>query len=412
MKNLTSALGIALATSVLVAGCMGNGNKPALPYWGPGDPAPKNDEEGGGPPPGSGSYTEFGWHIDHGNVLVLTWPADYWADTVTLKNGDVEIDIHPQDGGNSVRIPGDISEGEMLALKKGNGHFLLKSNGAVVNQGQVIFGDRFTLYYENQLEQLAMEPLVFDKRPFDVDKGQRATISGYAGPNGIRGEVYVAAPKGPVITKTLSTGDLAPGAPFAFDYLFEQEGTYVIEIIDAGNGLAAANIPVYVHGDDPHAIGPMPACVPALDRPVEHLFVDQVDDDGKFKRQDILSDLTSRVNQLRGAIGALGASESLNNTAQLKADQLADAGQFAHATADGAIQAVDAIAAGAGLEGSFTENIAVEVSADRLWDGWYWSPSRRKAMLDPKLKTQGFGIAVFKEEFDWYVCVQHFSTSQ
>jgi len=229
------------------------------------------------------------------------------------------------------------------------------------------FPDQF---FTDQLDLFGQTPLQWETFPETMTKGETVTLKGTANDKAIRGKVYIGTPSGPVTVLELSS-DIAAGADFSFDFTADEEGTYVIELIDT-TGFPAANKPIYVD---------VKPCTPApLDNPTVAFTEDLATDKDEYIKQ---------VNALRAAanLPELTRTDALDDVAQQAAQKMADT-QPQHYGCDIYGQQ------GCG------ENIGGESMVDKLVLALYWSPSHRRTMLATKYNTHGVGF-VFDSDYGW-----------
>lgn len=110
-----------------------------------------------------------------------------------------------------------------------------------------------------------------------------------------------------------------------------------------------------------------------------------------------VENLLKEVNEERVKAGVqpLAIDPLLNKSAQLKADEIERTKVFEHIAPDGK-RGLDYIReSGASAKCIFiSENLAAFTqSANQTAEGWASSEAHRKAMLDPRYDTTGFGIA-------------------
>jgi uncharacterized protein YkwD len=332
-----------------------------------------------------------------GEKVQLSWPDETGGGgTLTLTQGDESVSINAAGDASSVTIPGDVSESALMGLQPGDATYRVEVGGETVHEGSVQLSDRFTLFYQTVIAT----PLSLDGLPLQADVGQSVVVQANSGSNGVRSKVYVGTPSNPVELVELAADSTLPAnEDFSFEYTFSEAGTYVVEI-NYGNGLPAANVPVYV-GDA------LPILVPAFDIPPTNPLSEPLDG------ASIRSEMLEWVNALRAESGvsALVAHPLAEETAQTKAQQMADNQFFGHSSSDGKVQKFKDLAVAAGLSGQISENIVVQDSVERAYGFLYWSPSHRRTMLDDRWASMGTGAAMFNASYNQVAFTQHFTSS-
>ncbi len=332
-------------------------------------PEPKDSNTDGTDAGGAPVEAALTWTVEPGYILVPAWPSELTVDSLVLKRGSDEVTL-------AVKPDTPLEIDGPLQLSKGEGTWMLKNGEEVVGEGAVTFGDRWTTFYDDQLEGGA----TFSDQPLYAKKGATKTYKGIAGANGAKPTAYIGTPSGPVDTVALGDGKLSAGEAFEFDVTFDEAGMYVIEINDT-TSLPTANFAVYV--------GVIPASVPALDLPGSVPF------DGSAAQQ-----FYDQINALRVAHGEpeLTTHDGLAGVAQLAAEEMASSGVWGHYGCD--------FFKSEGLAGTCSENIGGAESVDTLVLGWYFSPSHRRAIIDSRWSTQGFGL---KDDGGFVLCAHIFS---
>lgn len=120
--------------------------------------------------------------------------------------------------------------------------------------------------------------------------------------------------------------------------------------------------------------------------------------------------LISYVNDVRKQKGldALEVDPSLNNTARLRAEDMAKNNYFAHERPDGTPW-YDVIYKNRGADKTTAENIAECFESNvATIDGWVNSKSHYDAMIDKRWKKTGIAT-VWDDDRACYVTVNHFS---
>lgn len=119
-------------------------------------------------------------------------------------------------------------------------------------------------------------------------------------------------------------------------------------------------------------------------------------------------DLLRLINEERAKVGVapLISHPNVQRSAQLKADDMADRYYYNH-TVKGTNEILTSEMKQLlfPLCISMSENIAEVTSTKDAVDGWMKSKSHREAILDPKYKLTGFGIA---KSYTYYKAIQHF----
>ncbi|MBT9560172.1 MAG: CAP domain-containing protein [Myxococcales bacterium] len=330
-----------------------------------------------------------------GGDVVLTVDPDYVGGTLTITQtvagaatpATVEVAISAA----ALRIPTDVPLATFAPLMAGAARVTLRDGEGAEVEGDVTIGERFTRFFE----ATADVSVAVTGAPTLLVDGATVTITGDAGSKGLQQRVWIARPSGPVTSLELGAEMVAPGAGFSFDVDATESGVYVVELTGA-NGLPAAVVPIYV-GDA------LPLALSALDGG----FTASKTVDAEVMATQVLA----LVNERRQGAGmtALASSPKLTGTAQFKADEMATAKYFAHASAVTGKTVAD-LAAEAGVTGQVAENIGVEYTPLRVFLGWWWSPAHRAPLMDALTKSHGLGAAVFDAASGQVVFAQHVGT--
>ncbi len=257
--------------------------------------------------------------------------------------------------------------------------------------GEVDLGERFTTFFQ----ATSAPDLSVSGVPASAGVGATIRVEGTAGAGGLRPTAYIGHPSGSVIEVALAEFPLKNGATFAFDVVIDAPGIYAVELL-LPSGAPGAVHPIY-------AGAALPVITPPLDRGGTTQKITDL--------APLIADLHQRTNAVRATLGLGPAAEhpALTEMAQAKADDIAATKSFSHNSA--ALGSVVDQFKKAGLTGSVKESLAVEVSAERAFYGWYWSPAHRVVIVDPAWKGQGFGVAWFNQAGGQLVFVQHVASA-
>ncbi|MFT5433066.1 MAG: hypothetical protein ACI9OJ_003771 [Myxococcota bacterium] len=337
-----------------------------------------------------------------GNDVTLTWSDEYAGTgrTLEITQGETVTTFDVVDGQSSLTVPTDIKLSQIAPLMAGAADWAVTSSDDVLVEGSMTIVQRFTSFFNVGLaEALALEGL---DGPLAV--GVEVTVNSNSGPEGVRGVAYIGTPSGGVDVVALDANgagnqNIPAGQDFSFKYTFAESGVYAVEV-NLTNGIPAVNVGVYV-GDG------IPFARALLDEPVTP--ADQLKP--PIDVASLSAQVLARVNTLRAGLGlnALVSHPTMEQTAQQKAQSMADDQYFGHVDKDGKRASDLAVDAGI-MKGNVSENIALDYGADRVFDAWYWSPSHRRSLINPDQKSHGFGAAVFNSQFNQLSMVQHFLT--
>lgn len=352
----------------------------------------------GGPATGGLTVT-----VADGRLVELGWAAVEGAHVrLVIAQGSVEVAIPAKAGASTVTIPGDIGEESLLELTAGEADWRVETasssafeDASTAAQGKTTLMDRYVLFFDNQIPK----PIAIDGLPLQAAVGTKLSLKFNTGSAGARGRIFISRPDESVdLVEVDGGGALAPGQDISFEYELTAAGTYVFELLSS-DFLPAAVEPVYV-GDF------VPLLVPEMEKGDFAQFSAPLDIDA------LREEMLGWINDVRGRVGAapLVQHPLANQTSHTKADLLAEKLVVAHSTADGSIPKAKAMAAGVGLAGSISENLALEYALKRAYWGLYHSPSHRWAWLSGVFASCGLGVAMWSDGSGRAIVVQHLSS--
>ncbi len=274
----------------------------------------------------------------------------------------------------------ELSRDQLSDFSQGQLAWRLSSGDAVLSEGTAVLGERFTGFYDWIIppEQV----LALTGLPRFAPVGSQASVSTTAGPSGVRGQVFVGTPSGPVVRIEIGGTVIPSGDDIGFQVTFEEEGLYVVEVL-APAGTPVANVPVYVGSY-------WPVLLPALDT------LPGVDIKTELPLQSFRDTVIALLNAKRvdAGLSAVSGDDALDTVSQQKAQLMADEQYLSHTSRDG-VEVGERLAS-AGLDGMYRENIAAERGPERVFWSWWWSPSHREPYMEARWTRTGFGAAYFQ----------------
>ena len=205
----------------------------------------------------------------------------------------------------------------------------------------------------------------------------------------------VTLPSGLVTDINFQENNIKAGENFEVPFDLRESGTYIFEVNDT-EGKAVINVPIYVNAGLP-------------------LIPDYFDlNESVLTQGSIITNITAvrttlhtLINNARRSHGleALNIDPKLNDTAQAHSDDMSRRNFFAHVNPDGL--SPDDRRKAAEISTPIRENLARSTSLEFAHEGLMRSPIHRDAILDPKMKRVGMGIA---QDASGYIYVtEHFS---
>ena len=274
----------------------------------------------------------------------------------------------------------ELSRDQLSEFSRGQLSWRLSSGDDILSEGTAVLGERFTGFYDWIIPR--EQALVLTGLPQFAPVGSQASVSTTAGPSGVRGQVFVGTPSGPVVRIDIGGAVIPSGGEIGFQVEFEEEGMYVVEVL-APAGTPVANVPVYVGSYWPMflpALDTLPGVDIKTELPLE-LFRDTVIGLLNAKRAD-------------AGLSPVSGDDALDAVSQQKAQLMADEQYLSHTSRDG-VEVGERLSS-AGLDGMYRENIAAERGPERVFWSWWWSPSHREPYMEGRWTRTGFGAAYFQ----------------